>query len=64
MRDGAAVWRAARAAQQRRRLDATDNTVIEALIEEFWRVIRLDPFGTFPGCRVGIPEIIRPVGDR
>jgi hypothetical protein len=38
--------------------------VIEALIEEFWRVIRLDPFGTFPGCRVGIPEIIRPVGDR
>jgi NAD(P)-dependent dehydrogenase (short-subunit alcohol dehydrogenase family) len=39
-----------------------DNTVVEAQIEEFWRVIKLDLFGTFLGCRVGIPEIIRAGG--
>ncbi len=39
-----------------------DNTVVEAPLEEFWRVIRLDLFGTFLGCRVGIPEIIRSGG--
>src|SRR4051812_10668373 len=39
-----------------------DNTVVEAPIEEFWRVIRLDLFGTFLGCRVGIPELIRSGG--
>ncbi len=39
-----------------------DNTVVEAPIEEFWRVIRLDLFGTFLGCRVGIPEITRSGG--
>ena len=39
-----------------------DNTVIEAPIEEFWRVIKLDLFGTFLGCRFGIPEIIRSGG--
>jgi NAD(P)-dependent dehydrogenase (short-subunit alcohol dehydrogenase family) len=39
-----------------------DNTVIEAPIEEFWRVIKLDLFGTFLGCRVGIPEIVRSGG--
>ena len=39
-----------------------DNTVVEAPIEEFWRVIQLDLFGTFLGCRVGIPEIIRSGG--
>lgn len=39
-----------------------DNTVVEAPIEEFWRVIELDLFGTFLGCRVGIPEIIRSGG--
>ena len=39
-----------------------DNTVVEAPIEEFWRVIRRDLFGTFLGCRVGIPEIIRSGG--
>jgi NAD(P)-dependent dehydrogenase (short-subunit alcohol dehydrogenase family) len=36
-----------------------DNTVVEAPIEEFWRVIRLDLFGTFLGCRIAIPQIIR-----
>lgn len=35
-----------------------DNTVVEAPIEEFWRVMRLDLFGTFLGCRFGIPAII------
>ena len=39
-----------------------DNTVVEAPIEEFWRVIRLDLFGTFLGCRVAIPEIIKSGG--
>jgi NAD(P)-dependent dehydrogenase (short-subunit alcohol dehydrogenase family) len=39
-----------------------DNTVVDAPIEEFWRVIRLDLFGTFLGCRIAIPEIIRSGG--
>jgi hypothetical protein len=30
----------------------------EVPIEEFWRAIRLDLFGTFLGCRFGIPAII------
>jgi NAD(P)-dependent dehydrogenase (short-subunit alcohol dehydrogenase family) len=41
---------------------AQDNTVVDAPLEEFWRVIRLDLFGTFLGCRVGIPEIIHSGG--
>ena len=36
--------------------------MVDAPIEEFWRVITLDLFGTFLGCRVGIPEIIRSGG--
>jgi NAD(P)-dependent dehydrogenase (short-subunit alcohol dehydrogenase family) len=39
-----------------------DNTVVEAPIEEFWRVIKLDLFGTFLGCRCGIPKIIKAGG--
>ncbi|MDE2005203.1 MAG: SDR family oxidoreductase [Rhodospirillales bacterium] len=39
-----------------------DNSVVDAPIEEFWRVIKLDLFGTFLGCRFGIPEIIRSGG--
>jgi NAD(P)-dependent dehydrogenase (short-subunit alcohol dehydrogenase family) len=35
-----------------------DNTVVEAPIEEFWRVIKLDLFGTFLCCRHGIPALI------
>ena len=35
-----------------------DSTVVEVPIEEFWRAIRLDLFGTFLGCRFGIPAII------
>ncbi len=34
-----------------------DGTAVDAPIEEFWRVIKLDLFGTFLGCRFGIPEI-------
>jgi NAD(P)-dependent dehydrogenase (short-subunit alcohol dehydrogenase family) len=36
-----------------------DGTVVDAPVEEFWRVIRLDLFGTFLGCRCAIPEIVR-----
>jgi NAD(P)-dependent dehydrogenase (short-subunit alcohol dehydrogenase family) len=36
-----------------------DDTVVDAPLDEFWRAIRLDLFGTFLGCRFGIPEIIR-----
>ena len=39
-----------------------DNNVVEAPIEEFWRVIKLDLFGTFLGCRHGIPALIRSGG--
>ncbi|HKC45754.1 MAG TPA: SDR family oxidoreductase [Burkholderiales bacterium] len=39
-----------------------DNSVVEAPIEEFWRVIKLDLFGTFLGCRHGIPALIRSGG--
>jgi NAD(P)-dependent dehydrogenase (short-subunit alcohol dehydrogenase family) len=39
-----------------------DGTAVEAPIEEFWRVIRLDLFGTFLGCRYGIPEIVKAGG--
>jgi NAD(P)-dependent dehydrogenase (short-subunit alcohol dehydrogenase family) len=39
-----------------------DNTVVEAPIDEFWRVIKLDLFGTFLGCRFGIPAIIKSGG--
>ena len=36
-----------------------DSTVVDAPLEEFWRAIKLDLFGTFLGCRFGIPELIR-----
>jgi NAD(P)-dependent dehydrogenase (short-subunit alcohol dehydrogenase family) len=36
-----------------------DGSVVDAPIEEFWRAIRLDLFGTFLGCRYGIPEIVK-----
>ena len=41
---------------------AVDSTVVDAPLEEFWRAIRLDLFGTFLGCRFGIPELIRSGG--
>jgi NAD(P)-dependent dehydrogenase (short-subunit alcohol dehydrogenase family) len=39
-----------------------DNTAVQVPLEEFWRVIRLDLYGTFLGCRFGIPEIVRAGG--
>ncbi len=39
-----------------------DGDVIQAPLDEFWRVIKLDLFGTFLGCRFGIPAILRSGG--
>ena len=36
-----------------------DGSVVTASIEEFWRVIKVDLFGTWLGCRFAIPEIIK-----
>ena len=39
-----------------------DDTAVNVPLEEFWRAIKLDLFGTFLGCRFGIPEIIKAGG--
>ena len=39
-----------------------DGPVTEAPDEEFWRVIGLDLYGTFLGCKYGIPELIKAGG--
>jgi NAD(P)-dependent dehydrogenase (short-subunit alcohol dehydrogenase family) len=41
---------------------AQDDTAVNAPLEEFWRAIKLDLYGTFLGCRFGIPELIRAGG--
>jgi NAD(P)-dependent dehydrogenase (short-subunit alcohol dehydrogenase family) len=41
---------------------AQDDTALNAPLEEFWRAIKLDLFGTFLGCRFGIPELIKAGG--
>jgi NAD(P)-dependent dehydrogenase (short-subunit alcohol dehydrogenase family) len=41
---------------------ARDDTAVEAPLDEFWRAIKLDLFGTFLGCRFGIPEIVKAGG--
>ena len=41
---------------------AQDDTAVNAPIEEFWRAIKLDLYGTFLGCRFGIPELIKAGG--
>jgi NAD(P)-dependent dehydrogenase (short-subunit alcohol dehydrogenase family) len=41
---------------------AADNTAVEAPLDEFWRAIKLDLYGTFLGCRFGIPAIVRSGG--
>lgn len=41
---------------------AADDTVTEAPLEEFWRAINLDLYGTFLGCRFGIPHLIESGG--
>lgn len=42
--------------------NARDNNVVDVPLDEFWRAIKLDLYGTFLGCRFGIPEIIRSGG--
>ena len=39
-----------------------DSDVTDAPLDEFWRVIKLDLFGTFLGCRFGVPAIIKSGG--
>ena len=39
-----------------------DGRVTEAPIEEFWRAVKLDLFGTWNCCRYGIPELVRAGG--
>ena len=39
-----------------------DGSVTEAPDEEFWRVIGLDLYGTFLGCKYAIPELIKAGG--
>lgn len=34
-----------------------DNTVVNVELNEFWRAIKLDLFGTFLGCRFAIPHL-------
>jgi NAD(P)-dependent dehydrogenase (short-subunit alcohol dehydrogenase family) len=41
---------------------AQDGSVVDASLDEFWRVIKLDLFGTVLGCRFGIPALIRAGG--
>ncbi len=35
-----------------------DSTVVDAPLDEFWRVIKVDLYGTFLVCRFGIPALI------
>lgn len=57
--DPAAVRQAVAATVERFGADAR---VTEAPDEEFWRVIKLDLYGTFLCCKHGIPEIARSGG--
>ena len=41
---------------------AQDDTAVDAPLDEFWRAIKLDLYGTFLGCRFGIPELIKAGG--
>src|SRR3984893_11336776 len=41
---------------------AQDDTAVNAPLDEFWRGIQLDPYGTFLGCRLGVPELIKAGG--
>jgi NAD(P)-dependent dehydrogenase (short-subunit alcohol dehydrogenase family) len=41
---------------------ARDGTAVDAPLDEFWRAIKLDLYGTFLGCRFGIPELIKAGG--
>ena len=39
-----------------------DGLVTDVPLDEWWRTIQVDLFGTFLGCRFGIPEIVRAGG--
>jgi NAD(P)-dependent dehydrogenase (short-subunit alcohol dehydrogenase family) len=41
---------------------ARDDTAVDAPLDEFWRAIKLDLYGTFLGCRFGIRELIKAGG--
>src|SRR4051794_663427 len=41
---------------------AQDDTAVNAPLDEFWRAIKLDLYGTFLGCRFGIPELMKAGG--
>jgi NAD(P)-dependent dehydrogenase (short-subunit alcohol dehydrogenase family) len=41
---------------------ARDDTAVDAPLDEFWRAIKLDLYGTFLGCKFGIPELIKSGG--
>jgi NAD(P)-dependent dehydrogenase (short-subunit alcohol dehydrogenase family) len=41
---------------------ARDGTAVDAPLDEFWRAIKLDLYGTFLGCRFGIPELVKAGG--
>src|SRR6202045_3403903 len=41
---------------------AQDDTAVEAPLDEFWRAIKLDLYGTFLGCRFAIPELVKAGG--
>ena len=41
---------------------ANDGPVTEAPDEEFWRVMKIDLYGTFQVCKFGIPELIKSGG--
>jgi NAD(P)-dependent dehydrogenase (short-subunit alcohol dehydrogenase family) len=41
---------------------AQDDTAVDAPLDEFWRAIKLDLYGTFLGCRFGIPQLVKSGG--
>ncbi|MSO91094.1 MAG: SDR family oxidoreductase [Acetobacteraceae bacterium] len=41
---------------------AADGPATTAPLEEFWRAIKLDLYGTFLGCRFAVPEMIKAGG--
>jgi NAD(P)-dependent dehydrogenase (short-subunit alcohol dehydrogenase family) len=56
------VGPARRDVQQRRRRHGADGNVTDIPLDEFWRTIGVDLFGTFLGCRFAIPHLERAGG--
>jgi NAD(P)-dependent dehydrogenase (short-subunit alcohol dehydrogenase family) len=61
-RRGPAFRPARHPAQQCRRLDRAGRHRGQRAAREFWRAIKLDLYGTFLGCRFGIPELVKAGG--